>query len=65
MEGLRELISASNGISINENLLNYTCVTPDNTEKVVNILSNEDPSLNLPCCNYQKEFYNSQLQSCE
>eukprot|EP00121_Abeoforma_whisleri_P010169 Awhi_evm1s9373 len=65
MEGLRELISTSNGISINKNQLNYTCMTPDNNEKVVDISSNEDPSLNTSCCNYEKEYYNSQAQTCE
>eukprot|EP00121_Abeoforma_whisleri_P014254 Awhi_evm1s13144 len=48
-----------------KNQLNYTCVTPDDNEKVVNILSNEDPILNTSCCNYQKEYYNSQIRSCE
>eukprot|EP00121_Abeoforma_whisleri_P015642 Awhi_evm1s14397 len=65
MEGLRELISSSNGISINKSLQNYTCRTPDDTERVVDILSNEDPTLNVSCCNYQKEYYDSQSQSCE
>eukprot|EP00121_Abeoforma_whisleri_P004245 Awhi_evm1s3836 len=27
--------------------------------------SNEDPSLGLSCCDYEKEYYNDQSQLCE
>eukprot|EP00121_Abeoforma_whisleri_P004246 Awhi_evm2s3836 len=43
LDGLRELIDISIGISINNNKQNYTCVTPDNIHKVMEIDSNEDP----------------------
>eukprot|EP00121_Abeoforma_whisleri_P008719 Awhi_evm1s8008 len=65
MDGVRELINVSKGISINRNTENYTCVTPDNVDKVVDILSNEDPTVDLRCCDYRKEYYNSQSQLCE
>eukprot|EP00121_Abeoforma_whisleri_P007770 Awhi_evm1s7105 len=65
MDGLRELIGASNGISINDNMQNYTCVTPDVTVRTLNIPLNEDPAFGLSCCDYKKEYYDSESQQCK
>eukprot|EP00121_Abeoforma_whisleri_P014819 Awhi_evm1s13666 len=65
MDGLRELIDMSKGISINTNIQNYTCMTPEKTVKVVDILSKEDPTIGLSCCDYQKEYFDSQSKLCE
>eukprot|EP00121_Abeoforma_whisleri_P003089 Awhi_evm1s2774 len=66
MDGLRELINVASGISINNNLQNYTCQTPDKTELVVvDILKNEDPAVGFACCDYEMQYYNDQNKLCE
>eukprot|EP00121_Abeoforma_whisleri_P016942 Awhi_evm2s15530 len=65
MDGLREFIDMSKSISINTNTQNYTCVTPEKTVKVVDILSNEIRPLVSPCCDYKREYYDSQIKLCK
>eukprot|EP00121_Abeoforma_whisleri_P005969 Awhi_evm1s5419 len=52
-------------MKINQSIQNYTCLTPTGAELVIDMASNNKPSLGLSCCDYNTQYFDDVENICE